>query len=155
MKNIRKILALILSGIMVFSCMSFTAFATDRVPMEKVENAESTTKSIVSIRGSFSGYASKFVSSSGQGSFTVSTSGLPLLSAGLTLKTSCDESNESLAVVTIKRPDNSYVVQNLVLSGNQERVLTFYFPSSGTYTFNYTIYVPSGATVHMQAWIYG
>ena len=153
----KNIIALLLAVVMLFS-LSLSALASenDYVCMEEEDTAANTTIDFGDgTRGTFSGYASKFVSSSSDGSFTVTTTGTPLLSAGLTFKTSCDESNNAVAIITIKRPNGGYILQSATFSANDEAEYTFFFLASGNYTVEYSVYVPSGATVHMQCWIYG
>lgn len=150
----KKILCMIMAVAMVFS-FSFTAFAdgtADTAPIfaEGVSELELPLPSTRSL----SGYASKFVSSSGDGSFTVTVTGSAGLKAGLTFKTSCDESNSGMAVITIQRPNGGYIFSDLAFSSNEEEYFSFYFPTTGTYTISYVVYVPSGATIQMQCWIY-
>ena len=150
----KKILCMIMAVAMVFS-FSFTAFAdgtADTAPIfaEGVSELELPLPSTRSL----SGYASKFVSSSGSGSFTVTVTGTPGIKAGITFKTSCDESEYATAVISIQRPNGVYIFQNAAFADNEERHFSFYFPSTGTYTIYYNNYIPSGATMHMQIWIY-
>ena len=151
----KKIFALLLAVVMLFS-LSLSAFAAqpDDMYVEE-EMVANVINDDGGTRGSFSGYASKIVSSSGEGSFNVTTTGFPLLSAGLTFKTSCDESDAPFVVFSIKRPNGGYILNNAIFDANQEDEFNFLFPTTGTYTVEYDIYVPSGATVHMQCWIYG
>ena len=152
----KKFLCMILAFVMVFS-FNTTAFAdgpdVDAAPVLGEGVVQVDTPMPAATRG-LSGYASKFVSSTGTGSFTVTVTGTPGLKAGLTFKTSCDESEDSTAVITIQRPNTGYLVQNTTFSANQEKYYSFYFPTAGTYTITYFVYVPSGATIHMQCWIY-
>ena len=154
--HIRKIFALLLVGVMIFCCASLSAFAVEEDGSDSslVGSLAIEVPSPVEASRNLSGYASKFVSSSGQGSFTVPVTGSAIWSAGLTFKTSCDESSEAITVVTIQRPEGGYILQNVTFSANQERYFTFYLPTSGTYTVYYSAYVPNGATSQMQCWIY-
>lgn len=151
----KKFLCMILAFAMVFS-FNVTSFAdgpdADTVPQLGV-GVEELQIPLPSTR-SLSGYASKFVSASGQGSFTVYVSGTPGLKAGITFKTSCDESNSAVSAITIQRPNGGYIVQNAGFSANQERHFSFLLPTAGTYTIYFTDYIPAGATTHMQIWIY-
>ena len=151
----KNIIALLLAVVMLFSLsLSALAYENDYVCVEE-ETAANTIYTDGGTRGTFSGYASKFVSASEQGSFTVTTTGLPLLSAGLTFKTSCDESDEPIAVISIRRPEGPYLLQDSAFGANEEVPFNFLLPTNGTYTIYYSVYVPSGATLQMQCWIYG
>ena len=143
--KMKKVFCLILAIAMLFS---FNSFAFAEVPGSDRTDAPEGTRSI-------SGYASKFVSTSGEGSFNVTVTGVPGLSAGLTFKTSCDESDYAYAVVSIQRPNGSYILHDDAFEANEELPITFFFPTAGTYKISYSVYVPSGATLQMQCWIYG
>ena len=149
----KKILCMIMAMAMVF-CFSFTAFADgmDTAPIlgEGVVRVDTPTPST---RG-LSGYASKFVSSSGSGSFTVTVTGSYSWKAGITFQTSCDESAAPYVVVSIQRPNGGYIFQNLAFDANDQGLFDFYLAFPGTYTIYYNAFVTSGATVHMQCWIY-
>lgn len=153
----KKIFALILAVVMVFSCFSVTAYAE-----VSADNAPKLGEGVIlkkftlptnGTRGTFNGYNNKTATYSHSGSFTVVVTGLPLLSAGLTFKTSCDSNNAS-CVIDIKRPNGGYIFQNYPLTANQEDEFTFYFPTTGTYTITYSAYVGSGS-LFMECWIYG
>lgn len=153
----KKIFSLILAMVMLFSFNSF-AFA-EGPELDTAANEEACAERVImsdGLRGtnSLSGYASKFVSASGQGSFTVTVSGSYSWQGGLTFKTSCDESNYAIAEVTIQRPNGGYILHNDAFEANEEEPFTFYFAAPGTYTITYSCYVPSGATLQMQCWIY-
>lgn len=153
----KKIFSLILAMVMLFSFNSF-AFAEGPELSTQVGEDAGTERFVMpdGTRGmtSLSGYASKFVSTSGQGSFTVTVTGSYSWQGGLTFKTSCDESEYAYAVVTIKRPNSGYLLNQDTFTANEEIPFTFYFAATGTYTIDYVVYVPSGATLQMQCWIY-
>lgn len=152
----KKFLCMILAFAMVFS-FSVTSFADGPdVEMAPVlgEGVVQVDTPMPAATRSLSGYASRFVSSSGQGSFTVTVTGSYSWKGGLTFKTSCDESPYAYAIVTVKRPNGSYILHDDAFSANEEEPFTFYFASAGTYTIEYSVYVPSGATIQLQAWIY-
>ena len=152
----KKFLCMILAFVMVFS-FNTTAFAdgpdVDAAPVlgEGVFQVDTPIQS--GTRG-LSGYASKFVSSSGEGSFTVTVTGNYSWKGGFTFKTSCDESNAAYAYITIQRPNSGYMLHDALFSANMEEPFTFYLVDTGTYTITYSVYVPSGATLQMQCWIY-
>jgi len=153
----KKIFALILAVVMVFSCFSVTAYAevsADNAPkLGEGVILERFTPPTNGTRGSFNGYNNKTATYSHSGSFTVVVTGLPLLSAGLTFKTSCDSNNAS-CIIDIKRPNGGWMVQDLYFSANEEQEFTFYFPTTGTYTITYSAFVPDDS-LYMQCWIYG
>lgn len=153
----KKIFCLILALVMVFS-FNVVSFADQGTLVTAPTYGEGVlplpyTPPEGGTRGSFSGYASKFVSGIQNGSFTVNVTGFPLLSAGLTFKTSCD-SNDASCIIDIKRPNGGWIVQDLYFDANEEQYLTFYFPTTGTYTITYSAVVPSNS-LQMQCWIYG
>ena len=152
----KKVLCLILAFVMIFS-FSFTSFAegpADDVPKlgEGVMLGRYTPPTN-GTKGTFNGYNNKTVYSSGSSSFTVTCTGLPLLSAGLTFRTECS-SNDGSCVIDIKKPNGTVMAQNLAFDANQEREFTFYFPTTGTYTIYYTASVP-GNSLTMHCYIYG
>ena len=153
----KKIFALILAVVMVFSCFSVTAYAevsADNAPkLGEGVILKKFTPPTNGTRGTFNGYNNKYVTNSGSSSFTVTCTGLPLVSAGLTFKTSCD-SDDASCVIDIKRPNGGWMVQDLAFGPNQEDEFTFYFPTTGTYTITYTAHVPNSG-LYMQCWIYG
>lgn len=153
----KKIFSLILAMVMLFSFNSF-AFA-EGPELDTAASEEASSERFVmpdGLRGmtSLSGYASKFVSASGDGTFTVNVGGSYSWKGGLTFKTSCDESNYATAVITVQRPNSGYILNQQVFSSNQEEPFTFYLVAPGTYTVSYVVYVPNGATLQMQCWIY-
>ena len=153
----KKIISLILALVMVFS-FNVVSFADG----DNVAPVPTYGEGVVLLpytlpeggtRGTFSGYASKYATYTHNGSFTVDVTGFPLLSAGLTFKTSCS-SNDAACVIDIKRPNGGWMVQDLYFSANEEEAFTFYFPTTGTYTITYSAVVGSNS-IQMQCWIYG
>ena len=139
----KKIFCVVLAMMMLFSVTSF-AFAEGEGGLSEAPTNPQRV----------SGYASKFVSTSGEGSFNVYVSGGMGLTGGLTFKTSCDESDDAMTVVTIQRPNGGYLLYEDAFSANEEVPFNFLLPTSGTYTIHYNAFVPSGATLQMQCWIY-
>lgn len=152
----KKIFCLILALAMVFS-FNFVSFADGPdVETHLGEGVELAPQRVIvpdSIQ-SISGYASKFVSSSGAGSFTVNVTGSLALTAGLTFKTSCDENNSAYAIITIKRPNGGYLLNEDTFGANEEVPFNFLLAAPGTYTIEYSCYIPSNSTLQMQCWIY-
>lgn len=149
----KKIFSLILAVVMLFSFNSFV-FADGPETEEPVGEGEVDARVIVpdNTRGSFSGYGSKYCYTD-ESSFSFTVTGFPLLSAGLTIKTSCSSNNAS-CVLSIRRPNGGYIVQNTALGANDEDYYEFYFPTTGTYTISYLAYSPD-AQLHIECWIYG
>ena len=145
----KKFLCVILAIVMVLS-FNVISFADNATLGEGVELGPKPGDVIQSV----SGYASKFVSSSGEGTFNIYVTGSIGASAGLTFKTSCDENNGPLALITIQRPNSGYILNQAAFSANEEQYYYFLLPTPGTYKVSYDAYVPSGATLQMQCWIY-
>lgn len=156
----KKVLALILALVMLFASfsnvMAFADGSAENAPLPSGtlgNGVVELTDPFVGNR-SISGYASQFVSQSGQGSFNVYVTGSLVWEGGITFKTSCDESNSAAAVISIQRPNGAYVFQNVAFHANEERYYGYYLATPGTYTVYYDNYIPAGATMHMQIWIY-
>ena len=153
----KKIISLILAVVMLFS---FNSFAFAEGPGLDARVGEEATPDMAYMpdgtRGmnSLSGYASKFVSASGEGSFTVTVTGSTVWQGGITFKTSCDESNYAYAVISIQRPNSGYILNQITFYANEEDYFDYYLATPGTYTVSYSCYVPNGATLQMQCWIY-
>ena len=145
----KKFLCVILAIVMVLS-FNVISFADNATLGEGVELGPKPGDVIQSV----SGYASKFVSSSGDGSFNVYVTGSIGATAGLTFKTSCDESNSATSAITIQRPNSGYILHNAGFAANDEQYYHFLLPTPGTYKVSYICYVPSGATTQLQCWIY-
>lgn len=151
----KKIFSLILAVVMLFSFNSFV-FADGPETEEPVGEGEVDGRVIVpdGVKSDLAGYASKFVSASGTGSFTIIVTGSSCWKGGITFKTSCDESPYAVASISIQRPNGGYIVQNTAFSANQEKYYSFYLATPGTYTIYYDNYIPAGATMQMQGWVY-
>ena len=151
----KKFLCMILAFVMVFS-FNTTAFADGPDAKVPASGELGTQPMIVpdGIKSDLAGYASKFVSASGTGSFTIIVTGSSCWKGGITFKTSCDESPYAVASISIQRPNGGYIVQNTAFSANQEKYYSFYLATPGTYTIYYDNYIPAGATMQMQGWVY-
>lgn len=97
-------------------------------------------------------YNSKWIDSSGTGSFSVYTSNTGTV--GITLKVE-SSSNSSCAYLSIKKPDGSYYKNSVYLEpglDGGEAKYTIFFAKSGSYTIEYTAYTKVG--MRIMCWMY-
>lgn len=96
-------------------------------------------------------YNSRWLDSSGTGSFSVYTSNTGTV--GITLKVE-SSSSDSVAYISVKKPDGSYFKNKVFLQANvdPEAKYTIFFAKSGSYTIEYTAWTEVG--MRIMCWMY-
>lgn len=169
MKKIRSFVALCLVMAMAFS-FSATAFAAapDEAVTETVVVGENETivyqdddmtivetpvdANALGVSPLATSYNSKWLDTSGSGSFSVYTSNTGTI--GITLKVE-SSSNSSCALISVKKPNGSYYKNDIYLepgTNGGEGQYKIYFASSGSYTIEYVAWTEVG--MRIMCWMY-
>lgn len=164
MKKFRSFVALCLAMVMAFS-FSAVAFAAESetdafadVVLAEGETVAYQDDEVMIIESSAgeSGisplstcYNGQWVGSSSRGSFGVYSDNSGTV--GITIKTE-SSSTDSIAYITVLKPNGSEFQTGLCFSGTQEKKYTMLFASTGTYTIKYSVYTTVG--MRINCWIY-
>lgn len=164
MKKFRSFVALCLAMVMAFS-FSAVAFAAEPkadafsdVVLTEDETVVYQDDEVMIIESSAAAggisplstcYNGQWVGSSSNGSFGVYSDNSGTV--GITISTE-SSSNDSIAYITVLRPNGSEFQSGLCLSGTQEKKYTMLFASTGTYTIKYSTYTTVG--MRINCWIY-
>lgn len=153
---LKKVVSILLSAILMLS-MSSGVFAyheedvlddVEIVPAERYINPN-----VAMLKGIVNGYNNIYITSSGSYNFNVNVTGGFATTAGMTIKTETN-SEDSAAIVTVKRPSGSNIIYREVFSGNDEEQYQFHFAYPGDYEVEVGVYVPSGCYLRLNVWIY-
>lgn len=140
----KKIIAL-LTVFALCLCISIPAFAAES------STAEVEPIIVSSARGT--DYGNAWISSSGAGSFTVTTSKSGTIYMTLKVESS---SNSSFAEVSVQKPDNTWYDGIIHVDPSSESGagvhLKMYCAKSGTYRIAYNAYTTAG--MRLMCWIY-
>lgn len=141
----KKIISTLLAITFMFCFFSVPSFAAEPSTSSQRNNA-------IIASSSYGGYGHR-VTGTGSGTFTVNCPSGAKAGAGITLRSDCS-SSDAYTYISVQKPDGTYFLNNVSLSGTQEKKFQIYFPQNGTYTIHYITYTP-GPSVHLQCWIYG